>query len=344
MSIQRPSSSYFTKPADPIFGRTPGNRFLFCAFSLCGHSPFLYSAVVVQRNTDATPVSTGCCLAVLVGCMSSSTSILYMVLENPGAVADKWMNLAGWGGNLTVDSVVPNYYLVGISGTFCCLSPPGTQQAAHLLPGKLGACPVFYDGGGPPCHKTFPQNPFILSLLAPDLNGTSPSFQAWELLANDAGMLPLGTQCASLSKASAAMLILSILLTAFTVTLTLAVRRAWLACVLMLDLLDAGLLLAAAVIWTSMITSLNGVSSVPMFNTNAAVSIGPGFWVLWAAVLVKLLVLPRMWWKYIGWPFVVVLFWCSCECLKNANRGLRSWDNRIGQEEVIMIQDIGRMA
>src|SRR2546423_885506 len=130
------------------------------------------------------------------------------------------------------------------------------ERAAHALAGKLGACPVFSDissSESPACHKTFPQNPFILSLLAPDFNGTSsPSFQAWELLANDRGMLHVGTKCSSLSKASAAMLILSILLTAFTVTLTLAVRRAWLACVLMLNLLDAGLLLAAAIMWTSM--------------------------------------------------------------------------------------------
>lgn len=138
------------------------------------------------------------------------------------------------------------------------------------------------------------------------------------------------------------MLILSIFLTAFTVTLTLAVKRAWLACVLILDILDAGLLLAAAVMWTSMIKSLLGSGSVPMFNTSATVSIGPGFWVLWAAVLGKLLVLPRAWWKYVGWPFLVVLFWCFCECLKNANRGLKSWDNRIEQAETTMVNDLGR--
>src|SRR5437016_11716688 len=64
-----------------------------------------------------------------------------------------------------------------------------TKGAAHALGGKLGACPVFSDissSESAACHKTFPQNPFILSVLAPDLNGTSSSsFQAWELLAND---------------------------------------------------------------------------------------------------------------------------------------------------------------
>src|SRR5438046_10342738 len=84
------------------------------------------------------------------------------------------------------------------------------EGAAHALGGKLGACPVFSDissSQSPACHKTFAQSPFILSLLAPDFNGTSsPSFQAWELLANDRGMLHVGTKCSSLSNASAAMM------------------------------------------------------------------------------------------------------------------------------------------
>jgi hypothetical protein len=213
-------------------------------------------------------------------------------------------------------------------------------------PLQLGECPIISNepsNENQPCHWSFPQNPFILSLLPPSLNGTSsPSFQTWEFLANTTGLLPLHTQCASLAKASAAMLILSIFLTAFTVTLTLAVKRAWLACALILDGLDAGLLLAAAVMWTTMIKSLSGPGQVPMFNTSATVSIGPGFWVLWVAVLGKLLVLPRAWWEHVVWPSLKILFWCSCECLKNANSGLRSWDNRIEQAEGTMMYDLAR--
>jgi hypothetical protein len=124
MSGKHSSSSYFTPPADHIFGRTPSNRFWFCAFSLGGHIPlFVTQRVVVQGKTDAIPVSTGCCLAVLVGCMSRSTSTLYLASENPSAVASEWMNYDEWGGNVTDELFinVPDYYLVGMSGPFLSL-------------------------------------------------------------------------------------------------------------------------------------------------------------------------------------------------------------------------------
>jgi hypothetical protein len=241
------------------------------------------------------------------------------------------MTYAGWGGDVTQElfSNVPNYYQVGLSGTFCCCTSRlyPARNSRSSVSRQLGACPIIsseYSTASQPCHRSFPQSPFILSLLPPALNGTSSaSFQTWELLVNTTGLLPLSTQCASLTKASAAMLILSIFLTTLTVTLALTVKRAWLACVLVLDVLDAGLLAAAAAMWTAMIRSLWGPSLVPVFNSNATVSIGPGFWVLWAAVGAKLLVLPRAWWEYVIWPCVVVLYWCSCEWLKNANRALR---------------------
>jgi hypothetical protein len=121
------------------------------------------------------------------------------------------------------------------------------------------------------------------------------------------------------------------------------VNRAWLTCALVLNILDMGLKLAAAVMWTSMITSLWGQSGqVPMFNTNATVSIGPGFWILWAAVLGMLLVLPRALWEYVVWPFLQVLYWCGCEYFKNMNHGLSSMSNKAWQAETGLVQDFNR--
>lgn len=279
-----------------------------------------------------------------------------MASEDPTTVGDELMTSAGWVGDVADELLnnVPAYYRVGMSGTHCpypafcsCASRlhPVCNSRSSASP-QLGACSIIFDeesNESQTCHWSFPQSPFILSLLPPSLNGTSsPSFQVWVSLVNTTGLLPQGTQCASLSKASAAMLILSIFLTAITVTLTLAVKRAWLVCALTLNLLDAGLLLAAAVMWTTMIKSLSGPGQVAMFDTSATVSVGPAFWVLWVAVLGKLLVLPRAWWNYVGWPFLVVLFWCFCECCKNANRGLGSWSNRVGQTEVTMMNDFTR--
>lgn len=50
-SSGRSSNSQFALPADPIFGRTPANRFWFCAFSLGAHwPPLLYSTVVFNAT------------------------------------------------------------------------------------------------------------------------------------------------------------------------------------------------------------------------------------------------------------------------------------------------------
>ncbi|KAJ7204714.1 hypothetical protein GGX14DRAFT_398064 [Mycena pura] len=238
-------------------------------------------------------------LTALFGCYSMATSNLHIIGMEPYTIYDACL----------ASLFARNSSMVNET------SLPSSEFFRNPLPWKYevgitGVCRVFNstDVSSPSvtfqteCKRQLHPPLDLLHLIAQDLpNGTAGSqYQNWENLLNKAvpGFQDKTSKVstrAHLLVASSALLILSIIWTFTLIVATIFIDRMYPHCTVVLDILDALLVLGAAAMWTAVAGpvqdayTFNGQAGIPQ-----GVNIGPAFWVLWAIGFAKLVVTPMM--------------------------------------------------
>ncbi|KAJ6546881.1 hypothetical protein B0H19DRAFT_1162863 [Mycena capillaripes] len=247
-------------------------------------------------------------LAALFGGYSTATSNLYIVRMEPYAIY-----------NASVSVLLSNSHTT-TNTSHNITSIPSSEFFAQPLPwryefGIAGVCRAFNtsDLSSSPityrvaCTPQLHPTVDLLRQIAADIpEGTSSAqYKNWEALLNAAVPGFQGDSSAvstrgRLAIASSALLILSIVWSILVVLATIFHEPMYPRGSICFDIVDALFVIAASAMWTAVVGQVqnayefDGVPGLPQ-----GVHTGPGFWVMWAIGVAKLVVTPMMMWGLI---------------------------------------------
>lgn len=239
-------------------------------------------------------------LAALFGCSSNATQNLYIARMDPAAILNStkpYLTMTQSSNNATNTTTIPDYqfftphplpfrYLVGISGVCRQYSSSDISN------------PIITTNCTRQLHPRFD----LLALIEQDIPNasTDAQFKNWQLLLNDVSPnfeSDNGPVNARLTKAASALAITSVIWVVFTIILTLLVPRMYPRGAILLDIIDAAMMISASIMLTVVCSNVNSA-----YTGNDGVGLvdsGPGFYVLWAVGFAKLAVTPVMLWAQV---------------------------------------------